>query len=189
MGLSPALVKEIMRRTLIFITILLALLGAVLFTETRDSRNEEIPQNVERESAVLSPQFLFAEEESTVVGLKIVIEESVLELIRDGDGLWSAVQPEGVTAEQGIVEAAVSQLRALPLLAEDLQLSTSDVGMGEQATQVSVSFADDTVSTFRVGDLSPSGSGYYIQSSDGQISIIARDSLDTFMNLWFYFDL
>ena len=173
-----------MRRTLIFVTVLLVLLGIIFFTE---KYKEEISQSVVTENSILLPKFLFAEKISDIVGLNIVTENGILELERDDFGLWVVIQPEGADVQPGIVEAAVSQLRALPLLAEDLPLSSSDVGVREQAIQVSVSFADGAESAFRVGDFTPSGSGYYIQSADGQIGILDRDALDTFLNVLKHF--
>ena len=174
-----------MRRTVIFVTVLLALLGIIFFTE---KRKEELAQNVATDSSVLSPKFLFAEQNSDVVGLKIVTENGTLELARGDFGLWITIQPEGAEVQPGIVEAAVSQLRALPVLAEDLPLSASDVGVQVQASLVSVLFADGAESAFRVGDPTPSGSGIYIQSADGTISIVERDALDVFLKLLAYFD-
>lgn len=175
------------KRTLIFVTVLLALLSIIFFTE---KRKEELPQSAVTESSALLPKFLFAEQNSDVVGLKIVTENGTLELSRGDFGLWIAIQPEGAEVPSGVVEAAVSQLRSLPLLAEDLPLSASDVGIWEQARQVSVSFADGAESAFWIGDPTPIGSGYYIQQyASEKIGIIERDSLDTLLNLLGYFGL
>jgi len=173
------------KRTLIFVTVLLALLSIIFFTEKRSG---EMAQSAATESAVLSSKFLFAENDSGVAGFKIVIGDGeILELARGDFGLWVAIQPFSADVQQGVVEAAVSQLRSLPVLAEDLSLSASDVGVREQATQVSVSFADGETSAFQIGDLIPSGSGYYIQSADGTINIVEKDGLDTFLNILHYF--
>jgi len=173
-----------MRRTLILLTIFLALLGIILFSE---KRNAETPESVEIEASILAPNLLFAEKKGAVIGLKIVTEDADLELLRGADGLWDVIQPSGADVEQGIVEAAVAQVRALPLLAENLALPASDVGIREQAPLVSVTFAEDGESAFWVGDLTPSGNGYYIRYENEKIGIIEFDSLDTLLNLSDYF--
>lgn len=171
------------KRTLFFVTVLFVLLSIIFFVE---KRKEATPQSAAIESALLAPTFLFAEKQSEIVGLKIVTENGVLELER-AEYFWNVIQPAGAEVQAGIVEASVSQLRSLPVLAENLPLSASEIGVQNQATQVSVSFADGAESAFWVGDSTPSGSGTYIQFIDGMIGIVDRDAFAAFLNVLKHF--
>jgi hypothetical protein len=172
-----------MRRTVIFVTVLLALLGIIFFAEKREG---DMPQNAANDSSLLSSSFLFVEEQSDVVGVKIITTDGILELVR-GEYLWTVLQPTGAEVQAGIVEASVSQLRSLPVLAEDLPLSASEIGLRNQAIQVSVLFASGDVFLFEIGASTPSGRGTYIRSENGKVSIIEKDSLDTFLRILQYF--
>lgn len=173
------------KRTLVFVTVLLALLGIIFLTEMRKKNALESIQLNEIPSF---PSFLFGEEQGAVSAFRISAETGeILELERGEFGLWIAIQPEGADVPQGTVEAAVSQLSSLPVLADDLPLSESEFGVRDQATQVSVSFADGEILMFQIGDPTPSGNGIYIRSADGTISIIEKDSFDTFLKILTYF--
>ena len=173
------------KRILIFVTLLFALLGIIFVTETRKKNALESVEILQQPS---SAHFLFGNEQSIVMNFKIVTETGeMLELERGELGLWVAVQPEDADVPQGTVEAAVSQLRSLPVLADNLPLSESEVGVRDQAIQVSVSFSDGENSRFQIGDPTPSGQGYYIRSANGSIRIIEKDSLDTFLKIMTYF--
>ena len=174
-----------MRRTLTFLILLLALLSVIFFAE---KRKKDMPDAGETENSILAPDFLFREQESNVVGLKIIKDNMMLELERREDGLWDVIQPVGAEVEQSVVEGAAAQILSLPVLVEDLSLSASEVGLWEQAIQVSVSFSGGKISAFRIGDSTPSGSGYYIQMDDESIHIVDLDSLNTFLKLFEYFN-
>ncbi len=173
------------RSSWILLAVLAILLALTIFLENKE---EEfiLP---ERESPLV-PKILFAEENAHVVSLKIEVETEgmMVSLVRGADGLWDAIEPKDMEVEQGMVEAAASQALALPLLAEELTISPVDVGIGKQAPLVEVGFADDAVSVFRVGDPTPSGSGYYIQYEEEKIGIIGRDGLDSLFRLLPLFD-
>ena len=173
-----------MRRSVwVLLAILAALLALIFFLD--NGKDEFV--SPERESP-LEPIFLFAEEDAHVIALKIESEEATVSLIRGMDGLWDAIEPEGVEVAQGMVEAAASQVLALPLLAEGLSVSPVDVGIGKQAPLVEVGFANGAVSVFRSGDLTPSGSGYYIQYKEEKIGIVGKDALDSLFRLLLLFE-
>jgi hypothetical protein len=135
----------------------------------------------------LSPQFLFDETDAHLVALEIEKDGRFVSLQRGADGRWVALSPPHAVFSQGTVEAAVAQLRALPLLATNLALSPADVGVGTQAPAVFVRFADGQESVFRLGDLSPSGRGYYVLLQNGEVVLIDKDSLDVFFRLVDFF--
>jgi hypothetical protein len=169
----------------ILLALLAALLALTLFLENREVEQPIIGTETSR----LIPNFLFSAKNGLVTSLKIEnVEEYGISLQRGTDGLWDVLEPEGVEIEQGVAEAAVSQVLALPLLAEELSISPLDVGIGKQAPLVEVGFADDAVSVFRVGNLTSSGSGYYIQYEKEKIGIVGRDGLDSLFKLLLLFE-
>ena len=174
-----------MRRSIwILLALLAVLLALTLFLENREVEPVPLVEN-----SILTPDFLFSAENGIVMSLKIAnADEYGVFLQRGADGLWEAIEPEGVEVEQGMVEAAASQVLALPLLAEELSISPVDVGIGKQAPLVEVGFADDAVSVFRVGDPTLSGSGYYIQYEEEKIGIVSRDSIDSLFRLLLLFE-
>ena len=130
----------------------------------------------------LSPAFFFDETDARLIALDIRKDGQTFSLARGADGKWMLLSPQGTLPEQGQVEAAISQLRALPRLATGLRLSPADVGIGSQAqaAYVSLRFADGQESAFWVGDSTPSGRGYYLLRPNGDVDIVEKDSLDVF---------
>ena len=119
----------------------------------------------------------------TRIGIEAVAEGAFVAVERSHEGFWQVAGAPQTETSQGMIEAAASQVTALRLLAEGLSLSPVDVGLGEPAYIVSVSFSDDAEYVFRTGDLTPSGRGYYIQSKNGEIAIVDSDGLDALVKL------
>ncbi len=171
-----------MRRSVwVLLAILVALIGLALYLENYKPKPGFVPPPQQTPS-----QFLFTLGEDVIVTgirIEVVTEEKIIAVERGEDGFWQVIEAPQAEIEQGMIEAAASQVTALRLLAKGLSLSPVDVGVREPAYLVDVTFSDDVEHAFRVGNVTPSGSGYYIQSADGEIAIIDRDGFDSLLTL------
>lgn len=172
------------RTTQVFLALLAALLALTLFLENREAEPPPLA-----DASVLAPKFLFSAENGPVLSIRIEnVDQATIFLKRNATGLWEVIEPEDAEIEQSMIESAASQVLALPLLAEELRLSPVDLGLQKPVTLVEVGFGNEYLSVFRVGDITPSGSGYYIQYAEETIGIISRDSIESFLKLLLLFE-
>ena len=158
-----------------------ALLALTLFLEKKEP--ETISPTVMPEEETLF--LLEKKEDAPLVFFEITRGDDIFRMARGEEGFWDVKLPEGAKEiEQGMLESAASQVLAIPLVAADLPLNWEDVEGQKQAqtTRVTVRYADETSSAFRVGGLTHSGNGYYVQY-DEKIGIIAVYNMDALFQL------
>ena len=165
-----------------FVGIFVLLLAITLFLERKEP--ETIAPTAMPEEEML---FLLKKKaDAPLVFLEITRGDDIFRMRRGEGGLWEVDLPEDAkNVEQGILESAASQVLAIPLVAADLPLNWEDVEGQKQAetARVTVRYADETGSAFWVGDLTPSGNGYYVQYDD-KIGIIETYNFDVLFQLF-----
>lgn len=172
-----------MKKTVwVFIGVFALLLATALFLEKKES--ETIAPTVTPEEKT---RFLLEKKaDAPLVLLEITRGDDIFRMRRGEDGFWTVELPKDAEAiEQGMLESAASQALAIPLVAADLPLNWEDVE-GQKQTEtgrVTVRYADDGISIFWVGDLTPSGNGYYVQYDD-KIGIVETYNLDVLFQLF-----
>ncbi len=162
---------------------ILFLLAAAGFTLARKNPPSSPP--VAASAVPLSP-FLFEENESRLIAFSLRKDGNFASFERNRQSGWRLRLPRGkADFNAATIEAAATQLLALPRLESGLRLSPADVGIDSQAraAYVSLRFADGQESAFWVGNLTPSGRGYYLLRPNGEVDIVEKDSLDVFFRL------
>ncbi len=111
---------------------------------------------------------------------------AAVELKRNGENAWALIQPEKTEADQGLAEAAASQVTALGVIAEISEVTNlSDYGLADPAYIINFGFEGGTSNVLKVGDLTPSQNGYYVQLDDKAVYVVGRDGIDALINLTF----
>ena len=169
------------RSTVILLVIFLALVGLMLYL----NQKEPAPSEEEIETATTEPvEFLFSESDGLPASIDIQDRDGNRVVIaRNEDGLWVLEMPIEADADQGSAQAAASQLTSLRILST-VEVAPVDVGLEQPSYTLSVKLTGGTQKTVRIGDLTPTGSGYYANvGEDEKVLILSKVGLDALITL------
>jgi Domain of unknown function (DUF4340) len=167
------------RSTWIVLVIFLALVGLLVYL------NQRKPPASEADSTPTETvEYLF----NATAGLpnSIAIEAKTGERVaieRNDAGEWVLKQPIETEAEQGSAEAAASQLSALRVLSRP-EVAPNEVGLVEPAYVMTVKLTGGTEEVVRIGDLTPTSTGYYTNINGGDdVLIVGKTGLDSLLTM------
>jgi len=171
----------IRRSTVVYITILLAVIAVYLYLNFRDQPAE----SVATPGPTSDMNYLFSAEEGVPAGILINAKSGeTVELARNSEAAWALKQPVVAGAEQGSSEAAATQVMAMRVLEKITKLDPGLVGLREPEYILTVKFNNGTERTVHIGVVTPTESGYYVQDSDGgDVLIISKNSVDALLGL------
>jgi hypothetical protein len=167
------------RSTWIVLVIFLALVGLLIYLNQRGPTAEEADV-----TPTQTVEYLF--DETAGLPTSIDLESRSGERVaieRNEAGEWVLKQPVEAEADQGSAEAAASQLSSLRILSRPT-VALADAGLVDPAYEMTVKLTAGTEEVVRIGDLTPTGSGYYtnIEGSD-EILIVDMTGLDALLKL------
>jgi hypothetical protein len=127
---------------------------------------------------------LFAEG-SVVTSIEVKpLEGETVKLERNESQAWVLTQPDEVEADQGLAEAAASQITALRIVTEvDNTKDPSIFGFDQPAYILTIGFEGGTTSTLEVGDTTPSENGYYVRMDGDKFYVVALSGIGSLTNL------
>jgi len=172
-----------MKRTWILLAIL-AILAITLAVTQKNADDENLPALNTDEPASPAPTlaYLFPGEEGVVTSLLIESREGdSIGFERQGE-VWVATAPFHAETTPGAVEAAASQVTALPI-EKSLDLNPSDVGLDSPAYTITVGFTSGAFVVVEVGEKTPTENGYYVRKNDGLVLVVSSYSLDSLLGL------
>jgi hypothetical protein len=171
----------IRRSTVVYITILLAVVAIFLYRSFRKP-----PVGIEATPAPTTEvSYLFPAEAGTPASISIKAKSGeTVELARNAENAWALRRPIEADAEQGSAEAAASQVMTMRLLERIAKIDPEVVGLREPEYILTVKFNGGTERTVYIGVVTPTESGYYVQdSSGGEVVIISKSSVDALLGL------
>jgi len=167
------------RSTWIAVVLFLALAGVLFYLNQREPTEEVV------EITPSAPiEFLFKESEGLPTNIDIKSDAGdQVAITRNEEGVWVLKQPVETEANQGSAEAAASQLISLRIESRP-EVTPEAVGLVEPSYTLTVKLTGGTVKTVRIGDLTPTGIGYYtnVNGSD-EILIVGQIGLDSLLTL------
>jgi len=166
-------------RTGTWITLLLlaALIGLAYYL----NRNEPIAET--EATPALEATFVISEQDGNITGIEIKpVDGETVKVARNGEKVWALELPSATEADQGLVEAAASQITALKIIGE-VDADASILGLDEPAYVITIEFADGTKRTLEVGDTTPTRSGYYVRVDKKKTLILTLSGIDSLTNL------
>lgn len=101
-------------------------------------------------------------------------------MIRDGND-WLIKEPVQAKADPAQAEAAATQVAALQILST-VDLSAEDAGLTKPAYTFTIGFSGGD-QHLQVGDITPTGTGYYARLDDGAILIVSSAGIQGLLNL------
>jgi hypothetical protein len=169
------------RSTWIVLVIFLALAGLLLYLNQKEPVTEEGADVIPTAAPV---EYLFTEIDGmpTSIDIKSEAGEQVT-LARNEAGEWVLKQPIETEANQGSAEAAASQLTTLRIMSRP-EVAPADAGLVQPSYIMTVELTSGEVKTVRIGDLTPTESGYYTNVNESnKVLIIGKTGLDSLLTL------
>lgn len=167
------------RSTLVVAVIFLALAGLTFYLNKTKPATDTT--NVTPSPAA---EFLLSESDGlpSSIDIKDNTDKQVV-LARNEAGVWVLKQPIATEADQASAEEAASQVKALRIVSK-LELDPADVGLTQPSYTLIVETTSGTKKTVRIGDLTPTGSGYYANiDGSNQTLVIGKTGLDALLTL------
>ena len=167
------------RSTWIAVVIFLALAGILFYLNQKGPTEEpiEIPPPAPAE-------FLFTDSDGTPtsIDIKSGSGEQVV-ITRNEAGVWVLEKPIETEADQASAEAAASQLTSLRIESRP-EVAPEAAGLVQPSYILTVETAGEAKKTVRIGDLAPTGIGYYarVDGSDETL-VINQNGFDALLTL------
>jgi hypothetical protein len=168
-----------LKRSTVFALILLAALVGLAVYLSRQKQEEETDTITDTPSAT----FLFDETSGQVESLTITdASGKVVSVRRDAAG-WRYEQPVSMEADAGLVEAAASQVMSLRVL-NTIEIPLTTVGLNRPVFTLTVRFDTGKEAMLKIGNSTPTQSGYYVLKENGEVVIINKSSLDSLLEIF-----
>ncbi len=163
-----------------FITVLLlaALVGFAFYL----NREKEIT-DAEATPTGEEPAFVFDILSSDIKSIEIKpADGDPAKVARNEQNVWALELPIKAEADQGLAEAAASQVTALQVTAE-VDGDPEVFGLDNPVYVITIEYADGTKHTLEVGDTTPTNSGYYVRVDKARMMIVGLSGIDSLLNL------
>lgn len=163
---------------ILLILFVVSLSGTILWQRYRAKQEAETTPTPEA-------SLFFDISSADVVQLEIIQPTGKAVVLRsDAPGVWVL---EGFTAEQtdaGRVESILQQLSSLRVLSPLEQAPAAEiVGLSQPSYIIRVKLSNGGQKTAYIGDVTPTGSGYYARLEGGNVVIINKYSIDSVVEL------
>ena len=170
------------RPTWILVIILLALVALMAFLNRErnlDSINESTPAQ--------PVDFLIKEEDGLPVRIAIrSFDNNHVILTRSESGNWLMEKPTQAVADQGLAEAAATQLASMRIISYP-EVPLAAAGLDPALYELSIELTSGTVKEVRIGDVTPTNSGYYASiDRDPGVVILDKAGVLSLLNLLEY---
>ncbi|MGD8406095.1 MAG: DUF4340 domain-containing protein [Anaerolineales bacterium] len=169
------------RSTWIVLVIFLALAGTFFYLNEREGTMSDEGEGT---PTVAPVEYLLAETDGLPSSIEIKSDSGEqVRVERNDAGEWVLTQPIEAEANQGSAEAAATQLTSLRIVSRP-QVAPADAGLDQPSYKITVELTSGTVKNVRIGDLTPTESGYYtnIDESD-EVLIVSKTGLDSLLML------
>jgi hypothetical protein len=128
----------------------------------------------------VAPQLVFITGSDTIRAVRL--EDSsgrMVQIEKDDQGTWSLTEPESGMADQERASTLVSQVSNLRSLAVvDTPPAPEVVGLAAPAYTLTITTIDGGRQLAKIGSLTPTSSGYYVEPGGGPLMVIAKGTID-----------
>jgi hypothetical protein len=171
----------IKRSTWLILVVFLAAVGTLLFLKYRPTlKTEATPSAI-----VLSENYLFSEEDGSLVRFRISDKQyNIMMMERPDGGLWTVTLPIAGPADLASAEAADTQIMSL-MIVDTIKNPhpLSALGLSFPSYVLKLTFTNNIEHQMEIGNKTPTGSGYYVRLDAEAVYIINADGIDALINL------
>jgi hypothetical protein len=167
------------RSTWLLLAILALAIGAYYFLTKHPSKTTEPTPTATANSILLT------QADGVLQSLRIYDQGgNTFQMQRDLSKIWVIIAPTSGVADQALADAAESQISALRVVTMlETQPDPSSIGLASPVDTLVVSFANGTSHKIEIGNMTPTGSGYYVRYDDGKIYVISQLGIDAILKL------
>lgn len=169
------------KRSTWIMLVILALVVAVYFV---------LKNRATSTSALATPtsqgsNFLITLSDGTLQVIRITdTKNNIFQMQRDSSGTWGITLPTLGNADQSLAGAAETQVGALRIVTTlDISLNLSDAGLSTPSDTIELTFDNDLKHIIQVGNLTPTGSGYYVNFDTGKLYVVSQAGIDALLKL------
>jgi len=167
------------RSTFVYFLLFLAALGAYYIISNREEP-ADIEITLEPEEVIL---YLFNASDGIPTGIRIESEAGgIVEVARNATNAWVLKLPLEASADQGLSEAAASQVTTMRILDTLPDVNLEVVGLNVPEYTLTIQFSD-VERIVQIGVITPTGSGYYVLAPNGDVVIVSVSAVDAVLNL------
>jgi len=167
--------------TYILLFLALAIAGTYYYLNNREEPAADIALTLEPQPEV---SYLFNPEDGTPTRIHIESKAGeAVELERGAGNAWALILPAKVAADQGTVEAAVSQISVIQVTNRLPELSPQDVGLDAPDYIMKLKFTSGMERIVELGVVTPTENGYYARLDGGETLIVTRYAMDALLEL------
>jgi hypothetical protein len=166
--------------TWISIFMLAALVGLAFYL----SREKE--KTGAEATPTLEKAFIFTEADGAVSSIEVKpAEGDAVKIAHNAQNAWVLeMSNEEVEANQGLAEAAATQVTALSISTQiEEGKSPSIFGLDKPTYVITVEFKGGKTRTLEVGDLTPTNSGYYVRLDKGKMLVTDVSGIEALLQL------
>ena len=168
------------RPTFIYLLLFLVLVGAYYYLNNR-AQPADIALTVEPTSEV---SYLFTAEDGVPTSIRIESKAGdTVEVARNAENAWALILPAEATADQASAEAAASQVTTMQILDRLPDIDPEIVGLTDPEYILAIKFTSGVERNVKIGVITPTESGYYVQNNDGKTVIVSKSSVDALLGL------
>lgn len=173
----------IRRSTIVYLVLLLALVGVYVYLNNRaePAADTELTATIEPTAEV---SYLFPAEAGTPSSIRMEAKSGeIVEIARDAENAWVLTQPIEARADQGMAEAAASQVTTTRILDRVPDIDPQVVGLEVPEYILTIKFTSGVERTVEIGNVTPSESGYYVRDANDEVVIVSRGAIDSLLGL------
>jgi hypothetical protein len=129
--------------------------------------------------------FLITPSDGTLQVLRITdAQDHIFQMQRDTSGTWVVTLPSPGTADLALAGAAETQVGALRIVTTlDSSLNLADAGLSTPVDTIELTFVNNLKHVIQVGNLTPTGSGYYVRFDAGNLFVVSQAGIDALLKL------
>ena len=173
-----------MRRSTIVLVILFAALGLLYWYMQKPGN---VIKQILATSTTTAPQSLpdlIRPDQGPVSQISIQRADGKAVALKKAGGIWLVTTDYEAPANQDSSEMIAQSVMSLRMVANlEKTPDLASIGLNNPAYTVSLTLNDGSVYTFKVGNATVTGSGYYVRTNDGSVAVVDKNAIDTLINL------
>jgi hypothetical protein len=163
--------------TWITILILAALVGLTYYL------NRQKETATADETPTSAPSLLFDAADGAPSSIEVKPSEGeAVKIARNAENAWAIVLPSKAEADQGLAEAAATQISALKVI-NSVDAAPSIFGLDNPTHIITIEFAGGKKHTLEIGDTTPTNSGYYVRLDKNKMMITDLSGINSLLQL------
>lgn len=169
-----------MRRSTVILLIIFLLLGSLVWFMQQPGNPLKMALATSTTIASVSMDTLISPDKGPISLILIQDAAGKTVSIDKTSGQWIVKTDHAEPADQSMAESAAGQALNLPIIKKlDTAPDPAGTGLDKPVYTISLTLADGSLFTFKIGKATATGSGYYAAATDSMVYILSKSEVDT----------